>query len=68
MRHLSLFFGLGVLSCNSDEAVKVFNTQPEAVITSHSDGDPILEGYRVVFRGAVSDANHDTDALLVTWC
>ncbi|MBM75849.1 MAG: hypothetical protein CMK59_10650 [Proteobacteria bacterium] len=58
---------LGILGCSNDDGVKVFNTQPEAIITSHEDNDPILEGYWTVFRGSVSDANHDYSQLTATW-
>ena len=62
---------LGVLSilsaCDSDKAVKAFNNDPTASITSHADGDEVTEGIVTTFRGSVSDANHDTSSLTATW-
>ena len=37
---LSLF----LFACDSDKGVTVFNPSPEAEITSHSEGDEVLEG------------------------
>ena len=32
-------------ACNIDKGVTAFYSTPEASITSHSDGDVVLEGY-----------------------
>ncbi len=58
---------LGVLSACSDAGVTKFNTDPTAEISSHADGDTVLEGYPETLRGYVGDANHPTDALMVSW-
>ena len=61
---LFVFF---LLSCNSDKGITVFNPNPEAEISSHLDGDEVLEGYVTTFMGNVSDANHSADQLTATW-
>ena len=64
----SLLFILISLSWScSDTGVKAFNAEPEAAITSHSDGDEVFEGYIESFRGAVSDPDHVSDDLTATW-
>tara|TARA_B100000683_G_scaffold130581_2_gene127838 strand:+ start:191 stop:439 length:249 start_codon:yes stop_codon:yes gene_type:complete len=45
-------------SCRSDKGITVFNPDPEAEITSHSEGDEVLEGYPILLEGHVGDANH----------
>ena len=39
------FFSL--VGCNSDDGLKAFNSNPEATITSHTDGDELLEGVQL---------------------
>ncbi|MEC8276541.1 MAG: hypothetical protein VX026_02415 [Myxococcota bacterium] len=34
-----------LFACDSDKGVKAFNSEPSAKITSHSDGDEVLEGF-----------------------
>ena len=58
---------LFLFACESDKGVTVFNSSPEAEITSHSNGDEVLEGYVITFMGNVSDANHSADKLTTTW-
>ena len=55
------------LACRSDKGVTVFNSPPDANITSHADGVTLLEGYSVTFEGVASDANHFTDELEAKW-
>ncbi len=65
-----VIFVLGLLyffGCNSDDGLKAYNTDPSANITSHQDGDILLEGVDITFVGFVSDANHQNQDLLVTW-
>ena len=45
----------------------IFNPNPEAQISSHSDGDEVLEGYVITFMGNVSDVNHTPDELTTIW-
>ena len=54
-------------ACGSDDGVKAYNTDPSADITSHEDGDELLSGYSIIFKGSVSDANHNNADLKVTW-
>ena len=42
-------------------------SEPVAEIASHGDGSEVLEGYVESFRGLVSDVNHSTTDLTVTW-
>ena len=62
-----LLFVFFLLSCDSDKGITVFNPNPEAVISSHLDGDDVLERYVTTFVGNVSDANHSADQLTATW-
>ena len=58
---------LFLFACDSDKGVTVFNPNPEAEISSHSDGDEVLEGYVITFVGNVDDANHKAEELTATW-
>ena len=61
-------FGLiYLIGCESDKAVTVFNSPPDADIISHDNGSEVFEGYPVEFRAALSDVNHDTDQLTARW-
>ena len=57
----------GLLTACSDASVTKFNAGPDAVITSHSDGDAVNQGAPIALRGQVSDPDHDTDSLSTTW-
>ncbi|MEC7986160.1 MAG: hypothetical protein VX278_13430, partial [Myxococcota bacterium] len=61
---ISLLFGF---ACRSDDGLKAYNTDPTASILSHADGEEILSGYDITFRGQVSDLNHAEDDLTVLW-
>ena len=50
-----------------DATITVSNSEPSASIVSHIDGDRVLEGVEVEFRGVVSDPEDDYSSLLVTW-
>ena len=65
-RCLFLLGSFYLFGCNSD-ALKAYNTDPSANITSHQDGDVLSEGVAITFVGFVSDANHQNQDLLVTW-
>ena len=56
-----------LFACDSDKGITAFNSKPEASITSHTDGDEVLEGILVTLRGSASDANHTYDQLSATW-
>ncbi len=51
----------------SDQGVTAVNASPEALITSHADGDVLFEGDEHTFTGIVSDADHQAQDLLATW-
>ncbi len=56
-----------LLGACQDQGVRAINASPKATITSHGDGDEVLEGYEVALWGNVSDPDHDASALLATW-
>jgi len=58
---------LALSGCRSEESLKAYNSEPQATITSHSEGAEIQEGYTITLVGQVSDANHLNPDLLVTW-
>jgi len=62
-------FALLALPCAacSDATIKSVNSNPEATITSHTDGDAVAEGQLAQLRGSVSDPNHDVTELLAAW-
>jgi hypothetical protein len=67
MRRLFYSISISILGCNSDDGLKTFNDNPEATITSHDDGDEVLEGYAVLMRAQVSDSNNSNSELEVSW-
>ncbi len=56
-----------LLGACSDAGVTKFNSKPTAEVTSHGDGESVLEGYSENLRGVVGDPNHPVDQLLTTW-
>lgn len=68
MKGASIIVGLALIGCNgSDKNLGVVNRDPEAQITSHTDGAEIPEGTTTLFVGSVSDVDNPSDELLVTW-
>ena len=57
-----LFVALG---CSEDKASS--NENPVAKITSHSDGDVILEGETITIRGVISDEENNPRSLNFDW-
>ena len=55
-----------LLACQKD-AEKQANVVPTIQIDSHSTGAQLLDGYPEVFRANVSDDNHPTERLEVSW-
>lgn len=55
------------IGCDSEKGISTFNAQPEATITSHFDGDEVLEGIEITLRGSASDPNNNYDDLTATW-
>ena len=58
---------ISLWACDSEDTLKVYNTDPTAVITSHVDGEEFLEGYEITFVGQVQDDNHASSSLTVQW-
>jgi len=58
---------LSACSEGKDATITVSNSDPTASIVSHIDGDRVLEGIDIEFRGVVADAEDDYSSLLVTW-
>ena len=66
MRHLWLSPLL--FSCaDSEEGLKIYNSEPTATITSHAEGAELLESVEYTFLGIVADDNHSTLELQVKW-
>ena len=49
------FFAAG---CGSDTGLNIKNLDPEALITSHIDGDEVVEGEQVTFIGQATDVDN----------
>ena len=62
-----LIFPFILLACESEKAIQAYNSNPEATITSHSDGALLPTGTEIVFAARVSDANHGAEELTVLW-
>lgn len=54
-------------ACSSEEGVKIYNSDPTATITSHTDGEIFFEAVEYTFIGQVSDENHSNTNLKVVW-
>lgn len=64
--------GIGILpllvACVSDNIIeKQDNVEPTILITSHSDGVEVEDGYVESFRATAADEDHDLDELSVIW-
>ena len=66
MKHvwLSLFL---IACADSEETLKVYNSEPTATITSHAEGVELLESVEYTFVGIVADNNHPNLDLKVKW-
>jgi hypothetical protein len=64
---MSRLWVLVVLVGCQEQGVTKVNNAPEAVITSHDDGDVVDPLSTVAVRGAVSDADNGPDELVATW-
>jgi hypothetical protein len=67
MNKMTWWLPIGLFACESEDSLKVYNTDPTAVIISHSEGDEFLEGYELTFVGQVNDDNDTSSSLLVKW-
>jgi hypothetical protein len=61
-----LVISLGVTACQ-DHKVTAFNSEPFASISSHQDGDELVEGTETEFIGIVTDDDDSWDELSTTW-
>ena len=57
----------GLLFGCPDQNISAVNAHPAATVTSHADGDALLEGTAVTFHGIVSDPDHQAVELLAAW-
>ncbi len=67
MRRTYLLSAALLSACASDGGLKKVNSVPTVLITSHTDGDTVVEGTAETFRGQVGDSNHALEDLSVTW-
>ncbi|MFH1464992.1 MAG: hypothetical protein ABIO70_11465 [Pseudomonadota bacterium] len=67
MRSTILIAAISLLTGCPDQGVTAHNAAPEAIITSHADGDALLEGDAATFVGIVSDPDHPAEELMATW-
>ena len=63
---LGIILAITALGCGETK-VRDVNEAPFAQITSHEDGDVVLEGATVSFQGNATDADHESDELVATW-
>jgi hypothetical protein len=63
---LPILIGLAGCSCQ-DQGIQAVNADPSAEILSHQDGAEVVAGETLALRGAVSDPDHDDQALTVSW-
>ena len=66
MRFGLVFSMLSAVACQ-EASIKRVNTAPEAFITSHGDGDTVIEGSGVSVRGQVSDTDNALTDLTTAW-
>ena len=55
------------IACRSDDTIKSSNSNPTITITSHSEGEELLQGYEILFGATVGDLNHSLSELSVVW-
>ena len=53
--------------CGTDNGITRFNAAPEAMITSHAEGESVEARVMVTLRGYGSDPDDDQPRLLATW-
>ena len=67
-RHVFFFSFFSIFTaCQTEDAIKIYNSVPQATITSHASGSEVLEGVEYTFVGQVNDDNHEESSLQVTW-
>ena len=58
---------IGLVACNSDEGLKVYNANPSTQIVSPDDGELVAQNSTIVLRGVASDPNHTSQQLVTRW-
>ena len=68
LMHTPMALTAALLTGCPDQSVTAVNAPPEVTITSHADGDVLLQGETVSFTGIASDPDHPAEgsAVLVT--
>ena len=61
------FFLCISVACNSDEGLKVYNSEPNISIQSHGMDALIQANVPIEFRAQASDLNHNSDSLVCSW-
>ena len=61
------FPAIGLVACNSDEGLKVYNANPSTQIVSPDDGELVAQNSTIVLRGVASDPNHTSQQLVTRW-
>ena len=56
-----------LISCASEEAIKVHNSTPSITIISHSSGTILQDGYEIRLQAQVHDDNNESSSLSVQW-
>ena len=54
-------------ACTPDSTLSITNSLPTAQIVSHAEGEQLVEGYAVTFRGTGYDPDDGPDELTATW-
>ncbi|MAA77881.1 MAG: hypothetical protein CL916_01370 [Deltaproteobacteria bacterium] len=61
------FFLCSAVSCNSDDGLKVYNSEPNISIQSHGMDALIQANVPIEFWAQASDLNHNPDSLVCSW-
>ena len=61
----SIIFVLVASGCGNDRSFGIRNTNPDALITSHADGDEVVEGESVTLVGKATDI--DSPEVTAAW-
>ena len=68
MTRAKLLLLVSLVGCScQDQGIHAVNADPSAEILSHEDGAEVVAGETLGLRGAVSDPDHDDQALTVSW-
>ncbi|MDG2286059.1 MAG: hypothetical protein P8N43_11080, partial [Alphaproteobacteria bacterium] len=64
---LGIWLSILTVACGTEDKLSVKNAHPVAIITSHSDGEVVLEDTTVTLRGSVSDDTDPASDLTTVW-